>query len=685
MACSKDGDKENETIQVSNNNIEVYQKAFDDAVSYLEKNSSIGLNEAVDFVESIEGVTNVSVEDSLIRVTTLNSIMFTLDFNSYPEFEAENIDYEELQQKLEAIDKSFDSNIATGSEKTSDVFRDYLSSISPNNNNSNTSVVSTRGSSSNQKVKLVRRNVAIWNPWKDFSEETKQVDDVTYFINKEHPLQEFTTFTPSSFESFKNFDLIYVSSHGYKNGDIILPFDCLTKEQLNLYNNELGRVCLYWEKDRGKKQYKGLLLTEKFFEKYLPDLSNTIIYTSACYLGVKNSTFLNSCMKQNVADFFASDDICTSEDIISNFEEFYINLMFGYSTNMSFAKGKGFFIGSYIHNGKPCSYKYSRYGSKLVYYPTSHATGVGNRSSSSNAKTRSGDSNASSIIVNAQLRYATEESDDIMKSIEAGICLQDMETKKVTLIPFSNKNIISNEKRVYGDITVNNISVSLDDLIEKKQYAYCCYTKIDGEISLSNETYIFENIQDYLVFLKYSYTYITSAYYDGVLQKTDKGEKNREIRIRKKDGIYYVDYNYGPWPQSYIENLLKEKDSVYNQYYIVSNNSYKESENQKGAYIFKKVSDGKCSLNEDNMFFTGEFEWGRTGSDTSGSSYWKSKLEVKISNLDTEPTLAISESNETIWPNYGEWNKQTNSWHNYKEVTEYEFKYEGFDKVIISR
>lgn len=631
-SCSKN--EENDVPSISKDNIEIHQKTFDDAVGFLEKNASIGLQEAADYVKSLEGVTDVSITDSLIHVTTLGNVTFTLDFNSYPEFEDENIDVEELQQRIDDLDNTIEANIASGYEKTSDVFKEYIASNTHNEDNTYTANASTRASSV-KIVRLSRRNVAIWNPWKDFSNETKRVDAVTHFINQEHPLQEFTSFTPTSFSAFKNFDLVYISSHGYKNGDIILPFDCLTQEELKLYNNELGSVGLYWEKDRGKKQYKGLLLTEKFFEKYLPDLSNTIIYTSACYLGVNNSSFLNSCLKKNVADYFASNDMCTCKHILQNFEEFYIYLLYGYSTNKSFADGKGYFIGSYVHNNKPCTYKYSRYGSKLVYYPTPHATGTGNRSNASRARTRGDGSAASSIVVNAQLRYATEETGDILNSIEAGICLQDMETKEVKLIPFSSKNIVSNEKKSYGNVTVSNIAVSLDDLTDEHKYAYCCYTKVDGQITLSDECYPISD--NYYLRIHYKQHEISRHYYtkiwymDGTINEEDydlgpdDDDSERDFTIAKINGKYYIHEISLP-QQLYADNSLVEY-----------------------PYIPSGLDDGydghgkaQCMMDNNTIHLNWSYTWKEPSYFNYLKGYTVSSFEqgIEINNLDSDLTAS---------------------------------------------
>lgn len=561
IACSKD---ENDTPYISDEDLIIYQNSFDNAAKYMEENPDISLDDAAIFLQSLDGVTKVIEEDSLIQVTTQGDVTFTFDFNTYPDFENENIDINYLQNRLDSIDKAIGANFSDGYENTSDVFNHYLASIDHNEASSDVSTVMSRGASSVQKVKLKRYTVAVWNPWKEFSGETACVYDVTHFINKKKPLQEFKKFTPSSFNSFSDFDLIYLSSHGNIKGQILLPLD-LPAEQLKQYNKEYGLIELYYEMNRGEKQYKAIALTDKFYKKYLPDLSNTIIFASACFLGVKNSDFLKACLNKNVADYFASDDYCTCKHIVKNFQNFYINLICGYSTNMSFTNGRGYFIGSYVYKNLPWTYRFSRYGSKLVYYPTPHATGVGNKNDNTN--TRSDNSDSSAIIVNAQLRYATEESDDILKSIEAGICLQDMDTKEVKLIPFSNNNMVSNEKKTYGDITVSNIAISLNELEEGKQYVYCCYTKVNGQITLSDECYpISDNYYLKIYYKRHfisDHEYWKTTYKDGRvpyerdIKLTPSEDYESSLRIAKINGKYYI-FEEGLPQRLYADNSLIE-------------------------------------------------------------------------------------------------------------------------------
>ena len=553
IACSKDNDV-NEPPSFSDENFEVHQKAFDDAVKFLEGNTSVDVNTAAEFVKTLDGVTAVDIDDDIITATTQGGIRFILDFNSYPTFEGEELDADALQHYQDSINNVLGANVASGYEQTGEVFKEYIVAHQSTINTAYTSSATTRASSV-QRVQLSKRNIAIWNPWEDFAEETPMLASFTKNVNKQHPLQEFTDFSPKSFEAFKEFDLVYIATHGYKDGSVILPDLCLTKEQQKLYAKEVkeDRVLWRWEKKGGRT----FLLTEKFFSKYLPDLSKTIVYTDACYLGTENSTFLNSCLAKNVADYFGSDASCTGKHIIANFKKFYPKLMNGYSTNKSFANGKGYFIGSFVdwEEEKPYTYKYSRYGSKLVYYPKPLATGVGNRSNTSREATRSNSDNA--VIVNAQLRYASELSGDILNNIEAGICLQDMETKKVKLIPFSNSNIVSNEKKTYDDVTVSNIAVSLVNLTENHQYAYCCYTKIDGEVVLSEECYRILTISNCRIEFKihssgtyydhnWGYSNCADFNYNGdYLNKDDTWDGEcGYVTLYLKDGIYYLNAGF---------------------------------------------------------------------------------------------------------------------------------------------
>ena len=160
-----------------------------------------------------------------------------------------------------------------------------------------------------------------------------------------------------------------------------------------------------------------------------------------------------------------------------------------------------------MHNGTFYTFTYDRFGTKTVYYLTPHATGV-----------VSGNSPSSQIVVKSQLLYSADESSDILNDIEAGVALKDMETEKVTLIPFSKDNIISDEKKEKDGRVARNISISLSNLTENHKYAYCTYTKTDVETNLSDECYYISTNNSYKLIIRINFNYHeyeTYQYYDG--------------------------------------------------------------------------------------------------------------------------------------------------------------------------
>ena len=250
---------------------------------------------------------------------------------------------------------------------------------------------------------------------------------------------------------------------------------------------------------------------------------------------------------------------------------------------------------------------------------------MGKRNNTSNARTRSSEDNTSAIIVNAQIRYPSEESDNILKSIEAGICLQDMETKGVTLIPFSDKNIVLNEKKTYGNVTVSNIAASLDDLIEGHKYAYCCYTKVNNEVILSNETYKLKKEKNYQLRFEMHLN----------------GEQTERTVDRWKERNYVETYTSIIDYDSYRIYI----DFVNGKYYLSAylylggrDISWEESINKWNLEEQGELSSNRTfssNLNDDNISAT--IIYNRQWTDKMGSDNIKgeeySKLEIQIYNL----------------------------------------------------
>lgn len=670
-ACSKDDEAE---VIVSDADIEVYQQVFDDALSYIEADTSIDINTTVEFVKKLEGVTNVVVEDSIVRVAIQGGVNFTIDFYEHPDdYSYDSFNESAFQSYLDSIDNATDNKIPSGYEKTDEVFKDYLSAITrsvgiPGGEGS------TRASSTNQRVRLTRRNAAIWAPLGGgYQEESNRIIKIanSTLANDKRKMRVLQGFSPTVFSSFSEYDIVYFSYHGDKDGVISIPSRMLTQEERIKYKEEVKqkRVEKRIRVKDSKRYIDRYVLLDAFWEKYLPDLTNTIIFSCVCYLGVDNSHFLKVCKKKNVADFFAADDECRAKKIVECFEKFYPLFMRGNcSTRTAFEPFRDFFF----YEGLGYTFNYKRFGTKTVYYITSHVTGVGNRTTNSSRATRSSSNDNSYIIVNAQLRYAAEESDDILKTIEAGICLQDMETKQVTLIPFSDKNIVSNEKKDYGNVTVSNIAASLGNLTDEHQYAYCCYTKVDGVVTLSDECYKFSKTQNYVLRLSIpcvqQYIVNFTSYWTGSNSWTYNnyhffGTGRGDMLISKTNGYYEFDI----WCPRYKRDLEESFNSF--EFILNSNNPNELQENPKventwGRYSYKYHGYSDYSVtfsrNDDNFMIDVTFVKGN-------DSY---NAHIQLTNLDANPKATF----KCIW------DYDYSSREHYNKVYEFEsigFEYSG--------
>lgn len=634
LSCSKDG--EYEEPLVSEESIEVYKQVFDAVYSYTGGPVAVDMESTINYIKNLDGVVNIVVQDSIIKVTTRGNVQFSIDYNTYPDYEIGNVNFTALQQYEDSINNIVGA-LPTGYEQTCEVFKDFISNYISYGSNANT----TTRSSSNMSVRLARRNFVIWSPY-NRSDFTKEKDNVMNVVKRKTNLCSYTTrFSPASFTDLAAFDVVYMSSHGCKDGSFFLPAEYLSSSDMNEYEKEVAAKRTEKSIRRiGDTRVKGYSLKKTFFDKYLSDLGHTVVYTSACYFGAENSLFMKCCKDKNVADYFGSDNACIGADVLNSFVEFYPKLMNGYSTKMAFNNGKSSFTGALLRGKALETYKFKRFGEKQVGYVMPHATGTGNRSNASKAQTRSDSSSASSTVVNAQLRYATEESGDILKTIEAGICLQDMETKQITFIPFNNENILSNEKKTYGEVTVIDIATSLDNLTEGHQYAYCCYTKANGEITLSDETYKFSNKSNYTLVLKYSWTTKLTHYsrkYGTKIEDQTSSHDIDSIAITKWDGIYDLRpfsqrdfYWYDLDGHGYIE--IGNNFTIGNL--IIGN--YTKEYGQKEGFTNSVLS---VNIYGDNI----RIKYSYDVPPGSIYQYWHHEKEFTMNHLDTTPELVIRE------------------------------------------
>ena len=633
------------SVVFNENDIEKYENTLEKVASYFETKDSYDLSADCEYLKSLDDVTNVQQNDSLIEVTLKNGMIFTVDYyEQIDDFGVEDIDEDKLTAYIDSIDDATNSDRQSGYSLTKDVFADYISSNAggskkaPQKKSVANSPQKANKSTNSNTVKLTRRNAAIWAPlggdYKEADDAIKKIAN-SVLSREGKEIKVLNGFSPSIFASFKDYDLVYMSYHGNKGGIISIPVKALNQKERNEYKEEYkykrieGRIKV---KDKKKYIYQ-YDLTETFWQYYLAEANNTIIFSCVCYLGQQKSSFWEGC-KSNVADFFGADDECRARSIIQIFQSFYPLFMRGnISTRGAFQR----YTDGFMHNGVFYTFTYDRFGTKKVYYLTPHATGIVNSSNSS-----------SQIVVKSQLLYSADESSDILNDIEAGVALKDMETNKVTLIPFSTDNIITDEKKEKDGRVTRNISISLSNLTEDHKYAYCTYTKIDGDTNLSEECYKFAIGQNYVLTLnlKNIQNYVHEYTYkeDGSFHSTSSSDLvfmggAHKMTITKTNGNYEFDI--------WLPHRKRDLQDAVNAFEFIldSSNPYEFHENPNvsndwGCYSYTNTSyigwhDFKVvSFSQKGDVFSIDLLFMASATNTYTA-------HIQLTNIDTNPKASI--------------------------------------------
>lgn len=344
------GNKETINANVS---IEEYETKTEEIASIL-LGKDLTLNECAQVVNKIKDVESAQVKDSLVEVSIKNIGIILLDPLGVT-LRGEEID----QAAIDVIDQGSQEGIkdftdllkeaTEGSEigetetetisenNDSDIEWDEFSfldsSIPEKKDNASDNNLSLRSSltvkaktrATAGRVVLNKYNMAIWCPWSEFKSDIPNFKHaINASVKKSNMTIEITTLSgePNSFGSFGLYDLVFISCHGTPAGQICVP-KSYWNSYIKTYTVERdGKKYIDSSKaaqdgiittfsKQGDKLIEQVSLGKKFFDKYLPSLSRTIIWTSACYLGRSGSEFLNSAISKRCADYFGADDKCS--------------------------------------------------------------------------------------------------------------------------------------------------------------------------------------------------------------------------------------------------------------------------------------------------------------------------------------------------------------------------------------
>lgn len=481
----------NDDPDVEAEKIEQYEETFHHAVDYLNTLDSFSDTTAiVAELGKLAGVRNIAKEGEMLVVTLSNGLDFDVDLRqgSRSEWECENPYTDE--RITEMADSIGDALGWTDSEEEGFVPTDDVldSSTAP----------SRAATSSAGRVRILKKkNVLVWNPYPDLAKEDKRTVNkiVKYKRGKDgkktgNEVRYTINFSPESFSRFSNYDLVWVGSHGNQRGDVLLPCCWLNQDEFNEYKALIGKGVRYsyrtvWEDGKKYMEYISFSLGKAFFDKYMPDLSNTIIWTCFCYSGLPKGSFYQACKAKNAASYFGSPHVCTATDIYTIFGWFYPALDKGRSANYAFAANNAWCYKCHTKPGGD-TFDYNRCINNYVSYVAPRTRPV--RSVKRGAIARSGEDNYEYAAC-VQVHYDLDEgSTPPSDGAEIGAVLRNTATGSTRYI----NNIVNDESRtVAGNHVVRDFEIMLDNLEHDAEYSVTGYVQTSQGIIYADQSYVF--------------------------------------------------------------------------------------------------------------------------------------------------------------------------------------------------
>ena len=240
-----------------------------------------------------------------------------------------------------------------------------------------------------------------------------------------------------------------------------------------------------WEDGKKYMEYISFSLGKAFFDKYMPDLSNTIIWTCFCYSGLPKGSFYQACKAKNAASYFGSPHVCTATDIYTIFGWFYPALDKGRSANYAFAANNAWCYKCHTKPGGD-TFDYNRCINNYVSYVAPRTRPV--RSVKRGAIARSGEDNYEYAAC-VQVHYDLDEgSTPPSDGAEIGAVLRNTATGSTRYI----NNIVNDESRtVAGNHVVRDFEILLDNLEHDAEYSVTGYVQTSQGIIYADQSYVF--------------------------------------------------------------------------------------------------------------------------------------------------------------------------------------------------
>lgn len=443
---------------------ETYDSISDDITRFIEDNKAVTYDSIIDYVSSIPEVESTETIDDVLYINFVGGYTFLCDIYGITALgeDSWSFDEEELQHVLDSLTEEI--SVGEYSEGVEAIDDEFLSEIENDvlENGDAESSSETKSATVGSNITLLSRKTAlIWSPFPEHSKEKATIQNLMKKCGIRN-IREPSSYAPASMSIFNNYDFVVILTHGTPKGYPAVP-----SQYKSLYEKELKAGTVM-------KSTGGLILTEKFLKKYLPEMPKTIIWSIMCYSGADKSIFLNVAQQKNVADFFGCDNTVTSPIACSPMKDYIPKFFFaGLTSEKSFMNGRAYYKSGSMKGLKYYPCKYWRRGSKDVCY-VKPETGA------------PGDCGNDYCVINVGISYPAEldGADLLATGIQIGVCLieENSGKKRYITIPLSEQYTTFPS----GIKSIQSRSPMLRNLSPDTEYRYVAYLKINGNYVFSD-------------------------------------------------------------------------------------------------------------------------------------------------------------------------------------------------------
>lgn len=439
----------------------------------MESSQNISLADFVTEAKKLKNIKDAIIEDSLVYLTTTAGGSICVDLYGSS---LRKQDYEEysvdtcgtyIQKYIDAIEEQYKDSISDGVEY------DPIEGDSIEvNYGDEEDVITTRATLHHRKI-LNKRRIAVWSPWPGFKEyDEKLFSKIAERAHINYTI--ITNYSPSSFKTFGSYDLVFIGAHGSEDGAVFIPMDCSPYYENKYFFTENGEEKIdmasltrdglgYGLINHYGRTVEAMILNKSFFDANLSNLSNTIICTSICYGGHRNSQLLQSALNKGCPEFYGGDNPVTGVGPISFFMYYLPMFAEGASAKKAFEIGKANMIKG--------NYNYKRYGNTNVTYFNPYITGV-----------REVKDKSAILGVKFQFSLDIPGSVNSETANQYGIYLENLGQ----YIPLSNSNVVNQAtETLYNSVCDYYANVKIDGLTPNTNYRYRSYVIVGNKVAYS--------------------------------------------------------------------------------------------------------------------------------------------------------------------------------------------------------